>query len=86
MPSQSETMTTVRPNPTTVAQHLTGTAQSWHGKITDEGPFKPAKSRYRMYIGKLWSLSSDNRPQPRSDMSLQVYSAPLPTALTWCGI
>ncbi|KAL2427396.1 Glutathione S-transferase omega-like 2 [Exophiala dermatitidis] len=40
-----------RPAPTTVTQHLAGTAQSWHGKITPDGPFPPQKGRYHMYIG-----------------------------------
>ena len=45
------TMNSVRPAPTTVAQHLAGTAQSWHGKVTTSGPFKPEKDRYHLYIG-----------------------------------
>ncbi|KAL2438862.1 Glutathione S-transferase omega-like 2 [Exophiala dermatitidis] len=40
-----------RPALTTVTQHLAGTAQSWHGKITPDGPFPPQKGRYHMYIG-----------------------------------
>ncbi|KAI6352495.1 hypothetical protein MCOR25_009408 [Pyricularia grisea] len=28
-----------------------GTADSWHGKITTEGPFTPEVGRYRLYIG-----------------------------------
>ncbi|KAJ9150984.1 Glutathione S-transferase [Coniochaeta hoffmannii] len=44
-------MTSVRPTPTTVVQHLAGSAQSWHGKVTPDGPFKPEKGRYRLYIG-----------------------------------
>lgn len=28
-----------------------GTADSWHGKITAEGPFTPEVGRYRLYIG-----------------------------------
>lgn len=40
--------------PTTVADHLAGSAQSWHGKITPDGPFKPEKGRYRLYIGNDW--------------------------------
>ncbi|KAK3319873.1 glutathione transferase [Cercophora scortea] len=43
--------TTQRPAPTTVAQHLAGTNQSWHGKISPDGPFPPEKDRYRLYIG-----------------------------------
>jgi hypothetical protein len=50
-------MNSSRPNPTTVAQHLAGSAQSWHGKVTEEGPFKPAKGRYRMYIGMFYLLA-----------------------------
>lgn len=44
-------MTSVRPTPSTVAEHLAGSAQSWHGKVTPDGPFKPEKGRYRLYIG-----------------------------------
>ncbi|OIW26366.1 glutathione S-transferase [Coniochaeta ligniaria NRRL 30616] len=44
-------MTSVRPTPTTVAQHLAGSAQSWHDKVSPDGPFKPEKGRYRLYIG-----------------------------------
>ncbi|KAK4221452.1 glutathione S-transferase [Podospora fimiseda] len=44
-------MTTPRPTPTTVAEHLAGPAQAWHGKITTDGPFTPEKDRYRLYIG-----------------------------------
>lgn len=44
-------MTSVRPTPTPVAEHLAGSTQSWHGKITPDGPFKPEKDRYRLYIG-----------------------------------
>ncbi|KIX00261.1 uncharacterized protein Z518_10400 [Rhinocladiella mackenziei CBS 650.93] len=40
-----------RPNPSTVTEHLAGTAQSWHGKITPDGPFPPQRGRYHMYIG-----------------------------------
>ncbi|KAK3994365.1 glutathione S-transferase [Cladorrhinum sp. PSN332] len=42
---------TTRPTPTTVAEHLAGPAQAWHGKITSNGPFTPEKDRYRLYIG-----------------------------------
>ena len=44
-------MRTVRPDPSTVAEHLAGTAQSWHGKITPDGPFTPDADRYHLYIG-----------------------------------
>ncbi|KAK4164655.1 glutathione S-transferase [Cladorrhinum sp. PSN259] len=44
-------MTTERPTPSTVAEHLVGPAQSWHGKITADGPFTPEKNRYHLYIG-----------------------------------
>ena len=44
-------MTTIQPHPTTVAQHLAGSAQSWHGKISPSESFKPTKDRYHMYIG-----------------------------------
>ncbi|KAK3314190.1 glutathione S-transferase [Apodospora peruviana] len=40
-----------RPAPTTVAQHLAGTAQSWHDKVSTGGPFPPEAGRYRLYIG-----------------------------------
>lgn len=40
-----------RPLPSTVAQHLTGSAQAWHGQITPDGPFPPQKGRYHLYIG-----------------------------------
>ncbi|EXJ79091.1 glutathione S-transferase [Capronia epimyces CBS 606.96] len=40
-----------RPLPSTVAAHLSGSAQSWHGKITPDGPFPPQKGRYHLYIG-----------------------------------
>ncbi|KAK5225562.1 hypothetical protein LTR47_009090 [Exophiala xenobiotica] len=40
-----------RPKPSTVAEHLAGTAESWHGKITPDGPFPPQSGRYHMYIG-----------------------------------
>ena len=44
-------MTTSRPDPSTVTQHLAGTAQSWHGKIGSSGPFLPEGDRYHLYIG-----------------------------------
>ncbi|OQU95881.1 Glutathione S-transferase, domain-containing protein [Cladophialophora immunda] len=40
-----------RPNPSTVAEHLRGSSQSWHGQITPDGPFPPQQGRYHMYIG-----------------------------------
>lgn len=40
-----------RPRPSTVAEHLAGTADSWHGKITSTGVFKPARGRYHLYVG-----------------------------------
>ncbi|KPI39552.1 Glutathione S-transferase omega-like 2 [Cyphellophora attinorum] len=40
-----------RPDPSTVQQHLAGSAQSWHGQITPDGPFQPEVGRYHMYIG-----------------------------------
>lgn len=46
-------MTSARPNPSTVAGHLAGSSESWHGKVASEGPFKPEKGRYRLYIGSL---------------------------------
>nr|AIL25487.1 GSTN-23 [Exophiala pisciphila] len=39
------------PRPSTVAEHLAGTADSWHGTITPSGPFKPAPGRYHLYVG-----------------------------------
>lgn len=30
---------------------MAGTDDSWHGKITPEGPFKPERGRYHLYIG-----------------------------------
>lgn len=39
------------PEPSTVQQHLAGSTQSWHGIIAPEGPFKPEKGRYHLYIG-----------------------------------
>ena len=44
-------MSSIRPTPLTVAQHLGGSAESWHGKITPDGPFEPEKDRYHLYIG-----------------------------------
>ena len=44
-------MTEIRPRPSTVAQHLAGSTESWHGKITPDGPFLPEKGRYHLYIG-----------------------------------
>ena len=44
-------MTTQRPNPTTVSEHLAGSKDSWHGSIRPDGPFKPEKGRYHLYIG-----------------------------------
>jgi len=43
-------MTTRRPTET-LAQRLAGTAEAFHGKIAEDGPFKPEKDRYHMYIG-----------------------------------
>jgi glutathionyl-hydroquinone reductase len=36
---------------TTVAQHLAGPPQSWHGKVTPGGPFPPEAGSYHLYIG-----------------------------------
>jgi len=47
-----DTMTSVRPNATTVAEHLSGKTDAWHGKITADGPFPPEAGRYHMYIGR----------------------------------
>ncbi|ETI28948.1 hypothetical protein G647_01400 [Cladophialophora carrionii CBS 160.54] len=40
-----------RPSPSTVAEHLVGSAQAWHGQITPDGPFPPQRGRYHLYIG-----------------------------------
>ncbi|KAK5097760.1 hypothetical protein LTR70_002802 [Exophiala xenobiotica] len=47
----AEAKTDQRPRQSTVAEHLAGTKDSWHGTISDDGPFKPEKDRYHMYIG-----------------------------------
>lgn len=47
----TEPQPTSRPRPITVAEHLAGTSDSWHGKITSSGPFLPSPSRYHLYIG-----------------------------------
>ncbi|CAN8096031.1 unnamed protein product [Discula destructiva] len=44
-------MSSPKPNPSTIAERVAGSSQSWHGKITPDGPFKPEKDRYRLYIG-----------------------------------
>ena len=44
-------MTSVRPKQTTIAEHLSGSADSWHGKISPDGPFEPEADRYHLYIG-----------------------------------
>jgi len=45
-------MAAARPAPSTVPEHIAGTADSWHGKITADGPFEPEKDRYHLYIGR----------------------------------
>lgn len=40
-----------RPKKSTVAEHLSGSSDSWHGSISNEGPFQPEKDRYHLYIG-----------------------------------
>ncbi|KAI7914058.1 glutathione S-transferase Gst3 [Pyricularia oryzae] len=46
------TMTSPGKEQTLAAQgRALGTADSWHGKITAEGPFTPEVGRYRLYIG-----------------------------------
>ena len=45
-------MAAQRPTPTTVAQHLDGTAQAWHATVSPDGPFPPEKGRYHLYIGQ----------------------------------
>src|ERR1700753_2174602 len=47
----ASSMATQRPTPTTVSQHLAGTTDSWHSSVTKDGPFKPEKDRYHLYIG-----------------------------------
>lgn len=44
-------MTSPGPKPSTIAEHFAGSSEGWHGKITPEGPFKPEKDRYRLFIG-----------------------------------
>ncbi|KAG8166187.1 hypothetical protein KVR01_004739 [Diaporthe batatas] len=44
-------MTSPRPAPSTVAGHLAGSSQSWHGNVSPDGPFQPETGRYRLYIG-----------------------------------
>jgi putative glutathione S-transferase len=34
-----------------MAEHLSGSATSWHGKISKDGPFAPEAGRYHLYIG-----------------------------------
>ena len=51
MASTTTSTTPGRPSPSTVTEHLAGTAQSWHGQITPDGPFPPQKGRYHLYIG-----------------------------------
>lgn len=36
---------------TTVAEHLSGSSDLWHGTISTDGPFQPEKDRYHLYIG-----------------------------------
>lgn len=40
-----------RPRPSEVTDHAPGSADSWHGKITPDGPFPPQKGRYHLYQG-----------------------------------
>ena len=44
-------MTSAQPAKTTAAEHLSGSADSWHSKISSNGPFVPAADRYHLYIG-----------------------------------
>ena len=44
-------MASVRPNKTTTAEHLSGSATPWRGKISVDGPFAPEADRYHLYIG-----------------------------------
>lgn len=56
-------MTSARPAPSTVAGHLAGSNQSWHGKVAPDGPFKPEKGRYRLYIGSSPSDRTASTPR-----------------------
>lgn len=47
----SEARADQRPKKSTVAEHLEGSEDSWHGTISTEGPFQPEKDRYHMYVG-----------------------------------
>lgn len=47
----SEARPDQRPRKTTIAEHLSGSSDSWHGTISADGPFQPEKDRYHLYIG-----------------------------------
>lgn len=47
----SEARSDQRPRRTTVAEHLSGSDDSWHSTISTDGPFRPEKDRYHLYIG-----------------------------------
>lgn len=47
----SEARADQRPKQSTVAEHLSGSSDSWHGTVSTEGPFQPEKDRYHLYIG-----------------------------------
>lgn len=42
---------TQRPRQSTVAEHLAGSKDSWHGVVSSSGPFMPDLDRYHLYIG-----------------------------------
>lgn len=39
------------PKPSTVAEHLAGSKDSWHSTISQDGPFTPETGRYHLYLG-----------------------------------
>ncbi|KIV94518.1 hypothetical protein PV10_02278 [Exophiala mesophila] len=41
-----------RPRPSTVQEHLAGSSESWHGKVSSKtGPYQPQAGRYHLYVG-----------------------------------
>ena len=49
--TMTDTSSTQRPRQSTVTEHLAGTNDSWHGTITDSGPFRPSSHRFHLYLG-----------------------------------
>ncbi|KAK5951614.1 hypothetical protein OHC33_007293 [Knufia fluminis] len=47
----TEAQSPQRPRQSTVAEHLSGSTDSWHSTLSASGPFNPEKGRYHMYIG-----------------------------------